>query len=167
LTFDGLKKRLYDANSKKGGKWISEILSVIWGLRTQPRKATGQTPFFLIYGSEAILPADVMWKSPRLEMFEEGKIDTARHLKLDSAEKIRCNVLHQSTRYLHGVRRYHDRNVRQRSFNVGDMVLRRIKDDTGLHKLNSQWEGPFITHKVTGPGSYRLQYPNGQEVPNS
>jgi hypothetical protein len=29
LILDGLKKRLYDENSKKGGKWIDEILSVI------------------------------------------------------------------------------------------------------------------------------------------
>ena len=40
-VLDGLKKRLYDANSKKGGKWIQELPHVIWGLRTQPSKATG------------------------------------------------------------------------------------------------------------------------------
>jgi hypothetical protein len=57
-------------------------------------------------------------------MFEEGKADTARHLKLDSAEEIRCNALLQSARYIQGVHRYHDRNVQRRSFNVGDMVLR-------------------------------------------
>jgi hypothetical protein len=64
LIPDGLNKRLYVKNSKKGGKWIHEISSVVWGLRTQPSKATGQSPFFLVYGSEAVLPADVMWKSP-------------------------------------------------------------------------------------------------------
>jgi hypothetical protein len=109
----------------------------------------------------------MMWKSPWLKMFEEGEADTARHLELDSAEKIRCNVLFQSARYLQDVCRYHDRNVQRCSFNVGDMVLQRIQNDTGLHKLNSWWEGPFIVHKITGPGSYRLQYPDGQEVPNS
>jgi hypothetical protein len=110
--------------AKKGGKWIDEISSVVWGLRTQPSKATGQSNFFLIYGSEAILSAYVMWKSSRLEMFEEGEADTARYLELDSVEEIRCNVLFQSARYLQGVRRYHDRNVQRRSFNVVDMVLR-------------------------------------------
>jgi hypothetical protein len=45
----------------------------------------------------------------------------------------------------------------RRSFNVGDMVLRRMQDDTGLHKLNSRWERSFIVHKVTEPGSYHLQ----------
>jgi hypothetical protein len=108
-----------------------------------------------------------MWKSPRLEMFEEGRGNTARHIELDSTEEIRCNVLLQLAHYLQGVRRYHDRNVQRRSFNIGDMVLRHIQDDIGLHKLNSRWEGPFIVHKVTSPGSYRLQYSDGQEVPNS
>jgi hypothetical protein len=98
----------------------------------------------------------VMWKSPRLEMFEEGEANTARQLELDSTEEIRCTVLLQSACYLQGVRRYHDRNIQRRSFNVGDMVLRRVQDDTGLHKLNSQWEGPYIVHKVTGPRSHRL-----------
>jgi hypothetical protein len=64
LILDGLKKRLYDENNKRGGKWIHELPLVVWGLRTQPSKATGQSPFFRVYGSEAILPADVMWQSP-------------------------------------------------------------------------------------------------------
>jgi IS30 family transposase len=53
LILDGLKKRLYD-----------KISLVVWGLRTQPSKATGQSPLFLVYGSKAILLADMMWKSP-------------------------------------------------------------------------------------------------------
>jgi hypothetical protein len=60
MIIDGLKKRLYDANSKKGGKWIHELPHVIWGLWTQLSKATEQTPFFLVYGSEAILLANIM-----------------------------------------------------------------------------------------------------------
>ena len=41
MILEGLKKRLYEANSKKGGKWISELPHVIWGLRIQPCKSTG------------------------------------------------------------------------------------------------------------------------------
>jgi hypothetical protein len=167
LIIDGLKKRLYDANSKKGGKWIHELPHVIWGLRTQPSKATGQTPFFLVYGSEAILPADIMWKSPRGEMYKEGEADEARQLELDSVEEARCSALVQSARYLQGIRRYHDRNIKERSFSIGDLVLRRVQDESGLHKLNSRWEGPFIVKRVTRPGSYQLRHPDGQDVPNS
>ena len=86
---------------------------------------------------------------------------------LDSVEEARINVLTQSARYFQGVRRYHDRNVQQRSFNLGDLVQRRIQDETGLHKLNSRWEGPFIVSKVTRPGSYRITDVDGNEVPNS
>jgi hypothetical protein len=57
--------------------------------------------------------------------------------------------------------------MRERSFSKGDLVLRRIQDESGLHKLNSRWEGPFVVKQVTKPGSYRLQYPEGQEVLNS
>jgi len=165
---------------------------VVWGLRTQPCKSIGQTPFSLVYGSEAILPADIMWQSARLETYQEGEADEARHLELDTVEEARCNALVQSARYLQGIRRYHDRNVQQRcntlvqsagylqgvrryhdhniqqrSFSIADMVLRRIQNEEGLHKLNSRWEGPFIVSKVTRPGSYRLQHPDGTEVPNS
>jgi hypothetical protein len=167
LIIDGLKKRRYDETSKKGGKWVHELPHVVWGLRTKPSQAIGQTPFFLVYGSEAILPADIMWKSPRVEMFNEGEADEARQLELHSVEEGRCTALVQSARYLQGIRRYHDCSVRERSFSIGDLVLRRIQDESGLHKLNSRWEGPFVVKQVTRPGSYRLQYPEGQDVPNS
>ena len=122
LVLDGLKKRLYDANTKKGGKWIQELPHVVRGLRTQPSNAIGQSPFFLTYASEAILPADIMWRSPRVEAYQEGEADEAQQQELDSVEEARVNALTQSARYLQGVRRYHDRNVQQRSFNVGDLV---------------------------------------------
>jgi hypothetical protein len=149
MIIDGLKKRLYDKNSKKGGKWIHELPHVIWGLRNQPSKATGQTPFFLVYGSEAILLADIMWKSPRVEMYNKGEADKVRQLELNSVKEARCTALVYSAQYLQGIRRYHDCNVRERSFNIGDLVLRRIQDESGLHKLNSRWEGPFVVKQVT------------------
>ncbi|RLN04764.1 hypothetical protein C2845_PM13G06680 [Panicum miliaceum] len=142
LILDDLKKRLYEENNKKGGKWIYELPHIVWELRTQPSKVTGHAPFFLIYGSEAILPADIMWLSPRIEIYDEGEADEARQLELDTLDEARCSALVQSARYLQGIRRYHDRNVRERSFNIGDLALRRIQDETGLHKLNSRWEVP-------------------------
>ena len=93
LILDGLKKRIYDESTKKGGRWIYELPLVVWGLRTQPSKATGQTPFFLIYGSEAILPVDIIWKSPKVEMYDEGEADEARELELNSIKEARCNAL--------------------------------------------------------------------------
>ena len=108
-----------------------------------------------------------MWRSPRVETYQKGEADEARQLELDSVEEARVNALTQSARYLQGVRRYHDRNIQQRSFNIRDLVLHRIQNETGLHKFNSRWEGPFIVTKVTRPGSYRITDADGNEVPNS
>ena len=147
---------------------ISITKTLYWNMAWEAIFATTeQSPFFLTYGSEAILPVDIMWKSPIVESYQEGEADEAWQLELDSVKEVRVNALTQSARYLQGVRHYHDCNVLQRSFNVGDLVLRRIQDETGLHKLNSRWEGPFIVTKVTRPGSYRITDADGNEVPNS
>jgi hypothetical protein len=100
-------------------------------------------------------------------MYNEGEVYEARQLELDSVEEARRTALVQSARYLQGIRRYHDLNVRERSFNIGDLVLCHIQDKFGLHKLNSRWEGLFVVKQVTRLGSYRLQCPEGQDVPNS
>jgi hypothetical protein len=34
-----------------------------------------------------------MWKSPRVEMYNEGEADKARLLELDSIEEARCTAL--------------------------------------------------------------------------
>jgi hypothetical protein len=82
-------------------------------------------------------------------------------------EEARCAALVQSTRYLEGIRRYHDRNVKERSFNIGDLVLRRIQNMEGLHKLSAPWEGPFTVANVTTPGSYHLQALEADDISNS
>jgi hypothetical protein len=167
MVLDALKKRLHDAANTKGGKWIKELPNALWGLRTQPSKPTGQSLYFLVYSSEAILPADVMWDSPAVEQYDEGVSEDSRRVDIDGLEEARCAALVQSARYLEGIRRYHDCNVKERSFNVGDLVLRCIQNMEGLHKLSLPWEGPFTVAKVTGPGSYRLQTLEGEDVNNS
>jgi hypothetical protein len=167
MVLNALKKRLHDAANSKGGKWIKELPNTLLGLCTQPSKPTGQSPYFLVYGSEAILPADVIWNSPAVEHYEEGVSEDSRRVDIDGLEEARCAALVQSARYLEGIRRFHDRNVKERSFNVGDLVLRHIQNTEGLHKLSSPWEGPFTIAKVTGPGSYRLQTLEGEDVNNS
>jgi hypothetical protein len=167
MVLDALKKRLHDAANTKGGKWIKELPNALWGLRTQPSKPTGQSSYFLVYSSEAILLADVMLDSPAVEQYDEGVSEDSRRVDIDGLKEARCAALVKSARYLEGIRHYHNRNVKERSFNVGDLVLRRIQNTDGLHKLSSPWEGPFTVAKVTGPGSYRLQMLEGEDVNNS
>jgi hypothetical protein len=68
-------------------------------------------------------------------MYNEGEADEARQLELDSVEEARCTALVQSARYLQGIRRYHDRNLKEQSFSIGVLVLHRIQDESGLHKI--------------------------------
>jgi hypothetical protein len=67
-----------------------------------------------------------MWNSPAVEHYDEGVSEDSRRVDIDGLEEARCAALVQSARYLEGIRRYHDRNIRERSFNIGDLVLRRI-----------------------------------------
>ena len=75
LLLAELKPRLFDELKDYGGVWIYELPKVVWGLRTQQSKATGYSPFFLVYGSEAILPADLIWNSPTVKQYNEGEAD--------------------------------------------------------------------------------------------
>jgi hypothetical protein len=155
MVLDAVKKRLHDA-----ANGIKELPNALYGLRTQPSKPTGQSPYFLVYGSEAILPADIMWDLPAVEQYDEGKSEDSRRVDIDGLEEARCAALAQSARYLEGIRRYHDRNVKERSFNVGELVLRRIQNKEGLHKLSSPWEGPCTVAKVLT----RNVHPNTQQA---
>jgi hypothetical protein len=103
MVLHALKKRLHDDANSKGGKWIKELPNALWGLRTQPSKPTGQSPYFLIYGSEAILPADVIWNSPAVEHYDEGVSKDSRRVDIDGLEEARCAALVQSARYLEGI----------------------------------------------------------------
>jgi hypothetical protein len=60
LILAGLKPRLYGELEDYGSKWIKELPKVVWGLRTQVSRVTGYSPFFLVYGSKAILLADLI-----------------------------------------------------------------------------------------------------------
>jgi hypothetical protein len=84
-------------------KWIKKLPNALWGLRTQPTKPTGQSPYFLLYGSEAILHADVMWESAAVEQYDEGISEDNRRVDIDGLEEARCAALVQLARYLEGI----------------------------------------------------------------
>jgi transposase InsO family protein len=60
----GLKTRTFDKLLKCGRQWIDELPVVLWSLRTTPNRATGQTPFSLVYGAEAVIPTELIYGSP-------------------------------------------------------------------------------------------------------
>ena len=66
---NGLKRRLDGAK----GRWAEELPNVLWAYRTTPRRSTGETPFSLTYGAEAVIPTEVSLCSARVAGFEPAQ----------------------------------------------------------------------------------------------
>ncbi|KAI5000684.1 hypothetical protein ZWY2020_010643 [Hordeum vulgare] len=78
LILAGIKPRLVAPLVRSAGCWIEEMSAVLWSLRTTPNRSTGLTPFFLVYGSEAIIPTDIEFDSPRVTLYTETEAKEAR-----------------------------------------------------------------------------------------
>jgi hypothetical protein len=150
MILDALRKKVFDKSENIVGKWIRELTYVVWSQRTQPSRALhGNTPFFMVYGSEAVLLVDLIFRAPRLTFKRIIEAEGARLEDVDILEEEHLNVVIQLARYQQTLRRYHDKVVRYRSFTVGDLVIHRVLAGEGQHKLSLSWEGPFIIIEVT------------------
>ena len=137
MILDALRKRLYDREQKHPGKWLKELPSVVWGLRTQPSCNTGVSLYFMVFGSKAVLPTDIAFRAPKVENYSEENFDQAQLIEVDSLEEERLVSCVRMAKYLDSMRRYYNRNINDRFFVVGDLVLRKKQKTDGMHKLSS------------------------------
>jgi hypothetical protein len=121
----------------------------------------------MVYGAEAILPADIAFRSLRIENFAEDRYDEAQELEVNYSKEQQLDSCARTAKYLAVLHRYYNKNVKERLFMVGDLVLKWKTNEEGMHKLSSPWEGPFEVIEVTWATSYRLAHLDGTEVPNS
>ena len=56
---------------------------VLWSLRMTPSRAIGYTPFFMVYGSEAILPTDLDYGAPRVKAHDEQGVEESLEDAMD------------------------------------------------------------------------------------
>ena len=110
----------------------------------------------MVYGAEAVMPTDLEHDSPRVVNYVEEDNEASRQLSVDLLEEARELALARTAIYQQGLRRYHSRRVRSRTFQEGELVLRLIQDRKGMHKLSPPWEGPFVVSKKLGNDSYYL-----------
>jgi hypothetical protein len=109
-----------------------ELPYVVWSLRTKASQALhGNTSFFMVYGSEAVVPADLIFGAPSLTFESIAEAEATSLEDMDVLEVEQLNMVIQSTRYQQTLRRYHDKAVRHRSFAVGDLVLHRVLTGEG------------------------------------
>jgi hypothetical protein len=131
MVLQGIKDHIFDDASQYATRWLAELPHMIWGLQTQVSLATGYSPFFLVYGSEVVLAIDLAFDALHIRQYKEGTTEETRKVDLDSIEEHCVGALMRHTRHEQQLHHYHDRNVREQSFNVGDLVLRHIQDTKG------------------------------------
>ena len=119
------------------------------GTKDPASRNTRVSPYFLVFGSKAMLPTNVAFLTPRIENYDEKNKDQARQDDVDRLEEECLVTCVRTAKYLDSLCKYFNRNIQERSFAVGDMVLHRKQKTDGMHKLSSPWEGPYIVKVVT------------------
>uniref|UniRef100_A0A2N9HK66 Uncharacterized protein n=1 Tax=Fagus sylvatica TaxID=28930 RepID=A0A2N9HK66_FAGSY len=163
VILDGIKKRLEEAK----GRWVEELPSVMWTHRTTKRRSTGETPFALAYGVEAVIPLEVGLPTTRTTEFDIDENESSLRMDLNLVEERRDMATIRLASYQHQMKRGYDKNIRPRSFQVGDLVLRKVVANTrnpNDGKLGPNWEGPYQVTSFARVGAYRLTDLDGKSV---
>ncbi|XP_074342972.1 uncharacterized protein LOC141680732 [Apium graveolens] len=138
-------------------------------LRTTPRTSTGETPFKLAYGTEAMLPIEVGSPSHRAINFDEDANEEGLRTNMDLIDEVRGQAVEKIERYKEKTREHFSKKYRVKNFQVGDLVLRdtEASDPTNTGKLMPKWEGPYKVKEVLRPGTYKLLNMDGTQIPNT
>ncbi|XP_015159543.1 uncharacterized protein K02A2.6-like [Solanum tuberosum] len=124
--------------------WYENLPYALLGYRTTIRTSTGATPYLLVYGTEAVIPAEV--EIPSLTIIQEAGLSDVEWS------------------YQQRMTRAFNKKVRVRTFEVGQLVLKRIfpHQEEYKGKFAPNWQGPYIVHKVLSRGALVLAEMDGQ-----
>ncbi|GKV42163.1 hypothetical protein SLEP1_g49600 [Rubroshorea leprosula] len=161
---EGIKPRL----EQHKAKWADELNNVLWAYRTTSRTATGETPYHLAFGTEAVIPIEIGVPSFRVTHFNEGRNGQLLWENLDLLDDLREEARLRTLVYKQKIANFYNKRVRPRSFKVGDLLLRKAGltgFETRFGKLAPNWEGPYTVAEVPHPGAYILRDTEGKRVP--
>ena len=105
---------------------MEELPHVLWTYRTTPRRSTGETPFSMTYGVEAVIPLETGFPTIRTSSFNPKDNDEQLTRNLDLIEEKRENAMVQLTYYQQKLKQGYDVNVKLRSLTPGNLVLRKV-----------------------------------------
>ena len=94
------------------------------------RTTTGQTPFSLVYGSEAVLPIETEIKSLRVVMevkTPESEWARKRYDHLISLDEKRMDAFFHTQIYQRRIARAFNKKVKPGKIKAGDMVLKQSR----------------------------------------
>ena len=133
---------------------------MLWAYRTIAQTPTGETLFWLAYGSEAVIPTEVGLTSYRVDNHNEEKNDEAMRLQLDLLDKVKATTEQRLARYQDLMAKHYNSWVKYRDFKVGDLVLRKVMGaarDFAQGKLGPNWKGPYRITSWQRKGTYHLE----------
>ena len=138
---------------------------MLWAYRTTHRTATGETPFSLTFGTEAVIPVEIGEPTLRVEYYDEETNNSRLQANLDLLEEKREVAYIRAEAYKQRTAQYYNSRVHARSFQKGDLVLRKVQ--ISGHKLGPNWEGPYRVEEVIGRGAYKLKNMAGKNIPRA
>ena len=79
--------------------WPKELPNVLWAYKTTVRTPTGEMPFRLTHGTEAVIPVEVGVTSMRREAFNEDSNNNQLRVNLDYLDEVRDEASQKMTKY--------------------------------------------------------------------
>jgi hypothetical protein len=123
------------------GKWLDELIKMVWNHNTTVSRSTGFTQFKLLFGDEAITLEEVRMGSIRTL----ASVEDEENCKItkDIIEGTRLQAVDHINKYQAETIKWRDRKVKLKNIKPGHLVLRRVANPDTVGKLQLKWEGPF------------------------
>ncbi|XP_070054232.1 uncharacterized protein [Nicotiana tomentosiformis] len=135
------------------------------------KSSTGETFFSLVYGAEeALIPVEVGDPTLRYFRANEEINNEAMLVNLELLDECRDLVHIRMATQKERIERYYNRRANLCYFKVGDLVLRKVTQNTrerNKGKLGPTWEVLYQVSAITGKGSYELENQDGEKLPNN
>ncbi|RDX92395.1 hypothetical protein CR513_25482, partial [Mucuna pruriens] len=149
--------------------WHEMLPYVLHGYRTSVRTSMRETPYSLVYGTEAILPVEV--EIPSLRVLVKVELEEAEWIQqrldlLNLIKEKRLATLCHGQLYQRRIKDAFDKKARPRMFKEGDMVLKKTlsntKDQRG--KWAPNYEGPYVVKHAFSGGVLILIDAEGRDL---
>ncbi|XP_068503643.1 uncharacterized protein [Phaseolus vulgaris] len=157
----GLKRRL----DKAKGTWAEEVPRIVWAYHTTPQSTTKETPFSLVYRSDAMIPREIQENSPCFQNFVVEESNEERKVNLDLLDEVREEARMKAKALKRRVEYKYNSKLRLWQFQVADLVMRKAHWYQLERKLSPKWTGPFRITKALGNGAYNLETLEGDVIP--
>ncbi|XP_074374014.1 uncharacterized protein LOC141714392 [Apium graveolens] len=112
---------------------MDELLPILWVYHNTCKVTTEATLFMLAYRSEAVVPLEIIHRSPRVEAYEPETNKEGMRLALDLIDQVQDEASACNTEHQHRASFYYNMRVLERFFHQGDLVLSNI-ESSGVRK---------------------------------